>query len=238
MRSKSTAVAVAAVLTLAVPALLVGPGAADVATDAAAASNETTTVSVSGTGEAVAEPDRALLSLSVTARGDTSAEATDRLAENVSTLRSTLDGAPAVETVRTVDFRVSEVRGNGTTRFVARQAFEATVTDVDAVGDVIDAAVGTRPTAVDGVAFELSAERERSVRATAIDRAVADADADATAVANSTGLALDGLRSVSVDGGGGGVFLEDRSAGTVIDPGPVTVRVTVRATYDATADGT
>lgn len=124
---------------------------------------------------------------------------------------------------------------NDTRSYVARQSFRIAVNDTDAAGRVIDLAVGNGATEVDGVEFTLSDERRREVRGTAIDRAVSDARSQAEAVASSTGLSVGDVRSVSVGGGGFvGVRGDAAGGGTVIEPGPVTVSVSVGITYNAT----
>lgn len=205
------------------------------------ANDSSASITVSGTGDASAEPDRALVFVAATATADSSSAAAERLAANVSDLREAFgDGnGTAVEQIRTTGYNVFERRENGTVSYVARQSFELTVTDTEAVGDVVDRAVDAGATEVEGVAFTLSRERHREVRATAIDRAVADARAEAEAVAASTDLALDGVRSVSTDEPGfGPVSAAEETAdrgGTVIDPSPVRVTASVRITYNATS---
>jgi uncharacterized protein YggE len=155
-----------------------------------------------------------------------------RLAANVSTLRGALeDPNLSVESVRTTGFQVFSQRENGSTVYVARQSFAVTTTDPQAAGDVVDAAVAAGPTEVDGVAFALSDERQREVRAEAIDAAVTDARAQAAVLADSAGLTLGEVRSVSTGGGFDGPvrFAE----ATDIDVSPVSVSASVQVTYNA-----
>lgn len=190
------------------------------------------TVSVSATGTAAADPDRAVVSLATSARAPTAGAATDGLAANVSALRGALaDPNLSVESVRTTGFQVFSQRENGSTVYVARQSFAVTTADPQAAGDVVDAAVAVGPTEVDGVAFALSDERRGEVRAEAIDAAVTDARAQAEAVADSSGLALGEIRSVSTGGGFDGPvrFAE----ATDIDVSPVSVSASVQVTYNA-----
>lgn len=190
------------------------------------------TVSVSATGTATAEPDRAVVSLATSATAPTAGAATDRLAANVSALRDALDDPNlSVESVRTTGFQVFSQRENGSTVYVARQSFAVTTTDPDAAGDVVDAAVAVGPTEIDGVAFALSDERRRDVRAEAIDAAVTDARAQAEAVADSAGLTLGEIRSTSTSGGfDAPVRLAEA---TDIDVSPVSVSASVQVTYNA-----
>lgn len=243
MRRELTAITLAGLLVaglLAVGLAGATPAPALETGQESAANDTAATVTVSGTGEASAEPDRALVHVAATATGDSPSAAAERLAANASSLREAFTGGndTAVARVRTTGYHVSEQRENGTSTFVARQSFELTVTNTSAVGAVIDRAVASGATAVEGVAFTLSEERRREVRATAIDRAVTDARAEAEAVASSTGLSLGDVRAVSTGGPGVGPVTPVAEAadrgGTVVEPSPVRVTATVRITYDAT----
>jgi len=230
MDQKLTAIVLATVL-LTSGLGLVGGGVAQTG-NAPTQAGADATVSVSATGTATAEPDRAVVSLATSATAPTAGAATDRLAANVSALRDALDDPNlSVESVRTTGFQVFSQRENGSTVYVARQSFAVTTTDPDAAGDVVDAAVAAGPTEVNGVAFALSDERRRDVRAEAIDAAVTDARAQAEAVADSAGLTLGEIRSISTSGGfDGPVRLAEA---TDIDVSPVSVSASVQVTYNA-----
>lgn len=207
-----------------------------------------TTITVVGTGEVTAEPDRATVTLGVAATGENSTAAAERLAANASELRSALEDSPVVAEVRSTDYNLREHRPDrppepSTEReseerqFVASQSFEVVVDEPADAGRAIDLGVANGATEVRGVAFTLSEERHREVRADAIDRAVTDADAQAEAVANSTGLTLGEIRSVrSQQRGFGPVHTEQADAaalGTQVDVRDVTVDASVEVTYDA-----
>lgn len=236
MDRKLTAVALATVLVTSGLGL-VGAGAVGgpaLAQTGNTASQTTTgaTVSVSATGTAAAEPDRAVVYLATSATAPTAGAATERLAANVSELRDALESSNlSVESVRTTGFQVFSQRENGSTVYVARQSFEVTTTDPEAAGDVVDAAVAAGPTEVDGVAFALSEDRRQNLRAEAIDAAVTDARAQAEALADSADLTLGDVRSVSTGGGFDG---PTRLAETTdIDASPVSVSASVQVTYNA-----
>ncbi|WP_436908446.1 SIMPL domain-containing protein [Halosimplex marinum] len=201
------------------------------------AGNQASTVTVSATGTATAEPDRAVVDLAATAEADNATAATERLAENVSTLRDALtDGNLSVESVDTTSYSVFQRTDNGTTTYVARQSFAVTTTNTSEAGAVIDTAVASGATEISGVAFAISDERRQDLRADAIDEAVDDARAQAEAVADSTGLTLGEVRSVSTGDGSGFLVERTADAGTTVEPSPVSVSATVEITYDATAD--
>jgi uncharacterized protein YggE len=244
MPRELSAIALGALLVLSV--LTVG-GTAVQSQAIQAAGNHTAnaTISVSGSGAVTTEPDQAVVFVAVSARADTAADATSQLATNVSTLRSALEDAGLdADDVQTTDFQVFETqrdpgaerRGGNATVFVARQGFELTVDDPDDAGRIVDVAVGNGTDTVRGVTFTLSEDRRQELRATAIDRAVGDARDQADALADSTGLTIQNVKSVSTSDAR--VFAAERAvadsgAGTDIDSGPVTVTVTVDVTYRA-----
>ncbi|WP_435346686.1 SIMPL domain-containing protein [Haloarchaeobius sp. HRN-SO-5] len=213
-----------------------GPRVAPDARQQAAPGDGTATVTVSGTGEASAEPNRALVFVAVTATGDSASAAADGVAANASWLRSALASSRLVDEVTTTDYRIFERRNDdGTRTFVARQSFEVTVPDPDDAGAVVDLAVDSGATEVNGVAFTLSRSRYESLRERALERAVEDARDQAEVLAASTDLALENVRRVVRDDPS---FVPRQelaaTSGTVVDPGPVTVTASVTVTYNAT----
>lgn len=261
MNLKLTAVTLASVVVLSVIGAA-GAGAlgavdAQAGNDAQTGDDASATVSASATGEVSAEPDRAIVHVAVTATGENASVATERLAENVSTLRDTLDDDNlSVVNVETTGYHVGpqedrrderaergEERGadqadNRT--YVARQSFAVTTDDVEGAGPIIDAAVNGGANEIHGVQFTLSEERRQELRADAIDNAVTDARAQAEAAASSTGLTLGAVDSVTVNAGPSPFLFEtvesDVGGGTNIDPSPVTVSASVDVTYNATND--
>ncbi|MFB6152558.1 MAG: SIMPL domain-containing protein [Haloarculaceae archaeon] len=232
MERKLTAVVLASVMLLSVLGAT-GAGtlaaANHAANTAANTAGNAATVSASATGEVTAQPDRAVVHLTVSADGSNASEATDALDADVSMLRRALDDENlSVQSVRTTGLAVRE---GGDAGYVASQAFAVT-TDADAVGDVVDVAFDSGADEVTATEFTLSPERERALQREAIERAVANARFQAEVVANSTGLTLAGVHSVSVSG------VSDASAmlrnGTAVAPEPVTVSATVAVTYNAT----
>jgi uncharacterized protein YggE len=237
MDRKLTAIALATILVTSGLGLV---GAGAVGGDVAQAGNATgqttagATVSVSATGTATADPDRAVVSLATSATAPTAGAATDRLAANVSTLRGALeDPNLSVESVRTTGFQVFAQRENGSTVYVARQSFAVTTTDPGAASDVVDAAVAVGPTEVNGVVFTLSDERRRELRTEAIDAAVTDARVQAEALADSSGLTLGEIPSISTGGGFHGPAPVRLAEATDIDASPVSVSASVQVTYNA-----
>lgn len=210
-----------------------------------AAGSAGATVSTSGSGQASAEPDLAVIHATSVARADDPATATDRLARNVSALRNALDEENVSDDqIRTTNYDLSDAserRGPGLppneTSYRAQQTLAIEVTDVERVGAIVDVAVANGATGIRGVQFRLSEERERDLRTRALERAMTDARTRATTLASSEGLQITGVQAIEAGGSPGRPVLEadaSAGAGTTIDPGPVSVDATVQVTYNAT----
>lgn len=209
------------------------------------------TIRVSATGQVEADPDRAILRVAAVATADSANVARERLAENVSSMRASLSEANVSDDqIRTVAYDIfqEEDRDPETGERVsgpyrATQAFEITVTDVDRIGPVIDAAVDGGANRVDDIQLTLSEETSRQLRAEALTEAMANARSDADTVANASDLTIVNVHSVDTADFG----FEPRrtdvvteaaadAGGTQIDSGPVTVTASVTVVYNATAD--
>ncbi|MFC4551397.1 MULTISPECIES: SIMPL domain-containing protein [Halorussus] len=242
--------------TLAVALLLVTAGCAGsldpTATANAQEQNATAdgqTISVSASGQAEAEPNQAILRVSVVAEGDDVNAIRQQLAENVSQLRAALENASVSDDqIRTVAYNIDQ-RYYTTTEKPGRQpefrgvhAFEITLSNVDRVGRIIDVAVSNGANRVDGVELTLSEERRREVRADALRDAMNNARGNADVLAQSANLSVTGVHSVST---GDVSFSPVRAtvtesgaasdAGTNIESGPVTVSAQVQVVYNATS---
>ncbi|MFB6135693.1 MAG: SIMPL domain-containing protein [Halobacteriaceae archaeon] len=251
MRHTLATATVAVALVVATAGCL-GAAAAPTATDATAA--DLPTVSARGTGTATADPDLAVVSVAVDVTADTAAGARSETAAGVADVRAALrdlgldDDAVTTRyySLRQVRDRVSVATGGDAgaatarespddetrTRLRYRAVHALTVeTTPDRAGEVVDAGA----TRVDGVQFTLSAAARETLREEAVAAAVDDARADAAAAAAAAGASLGTVRTVAVDGGYGyPVPYADAAAergATSFAPGPVTVTVTVHATY-------
>ncbi|WP_435097241.1 SIMPL domain-containing protein [Halorubrum sp. N11] len=246
-RKLATAVGVALLVALAGCSGLVGStgnGGVDAGDESALERN----IEVTADGEATAEPDRATIRVAVTATGNDSAAVRDELSASDEAVRAALtDWGLDEDDIRTdrYDVRESyETRENpDQTRYQGIHRYAIALDDVDAVGEVIDVAVDAGANEVQRIEFGLSEEREREVRETAIENAMANAEADATVLANSSGLELAGAYSVSTANGGVTPYrVSDAAmaaeggadgAATGIETGDVSVRVSVNVVYAA-----
>ncbi|ACM57874.1 SIMPL domain-containing protein [Halorubrum lacusprofundi] len=246
-RKLATAVGVALLVALAGCSGLVGStGTAGV--DTGDKSTLDRNIEVTASGEATAEPDRATIQVAVTATGNDSAAVRDELAAGDEAVRAALtDWGLDEDDIRTDQYDVREsyeTRENPErTEYQGVHRYAIALDDVDAVGEVIDVAIDAGADEVQRIEFGLSEEREREVRETAIENAMANAEGDATVLADSSGLELAGAYSVSTANAGvtpyrvsdAAVMAESDGAGaaTGIETGDVSVRVSVNVIYAA-----
>lgn len=202
------------------------------------------TVDVSATGTVTAAPDLAVVRLAVEARADSADAARDQAAADVASMREALrELGIADDAVRTTSFFVGPEYdygqdGRELVGYRAVHAFEVEA-GVDEAGEVIDAAVGSGATQVQGVQFTLSAETRGELREEALAGAVSNARADAETVASASGVSLGRLHSASTANVGYPrpiPYAAEASGGdgasTVVEPGPVEVTATVQVSYE------
>ena len=250
-RKLATAVGLALLVALAGCAGFAGsPGAAGSGANAAPGEGPALdrSIEVTADGEATAEPDRATIRVAVTASGNDSAAVRDELSAADESVRAALtEWGLDEDDIRTDRYGVREsyeTRDDPErTTYQGVHRYAVTIDDVDAVGEVIDVAVDAGADEVQQIEFGLSEEREREVRAAAIENAMANADDDAAVLANSSGLEVTGAYSVSTAdagitpyrvtedamaaGGDGG------NAATGVETGDVSVQVSVNVVYGA-----
>ncbi len=253
MLRRNALLALAAVLTA---TLVVGASVAAVglaasdgvpASDVSATANdETRTVAVSGSAEIEAEPDRAVVHLSVESTADGAEAARAQVAENVSELRTALrDQGIASDRIRSTGFSIREDRPREREKtdaeptYRAEHRIEVVLDDIDRVGTVIETVAKTGGARIHGVEYTLSDERRQELRQEALRKAMSNADLEAQTIAESAGLTLAGVHSVStsdtrVHTAHREVAMASDASATDLDPGPVTVKATVNVEYNAT----
>ncbi|MFB6201536.1 MAG: SIMPL domain-containing protein [Halorhabdus sp.] len=243
MRTNKLLLATIAAVVVALAAV----GVATAVSPTAQADGPTRQIDVAATGDVSAEPDRAVLRVGVVATADDAASARDRVAQNVTTLRSTLAemGIPD-DQIETAYYDIGqrnekpETAGSGTYRAV--HAFEITLTDTGRVGEVIDGVVDSGANRIQGVSFTLSDDRRRSLRQQALQKAMTHARSEAATLAESANLTLAGAASISASDVHVRSYEVERAmmsanaggTGTTIESGPVDVSASVQVVYNAT----
>ncbi|WP_255170314.1 SIMPL domain-containing protein [Natrononativus amylolyticus] len=197
------------------------------------------TIEVSASGTAETDPDRAVATVGVEARGDTADEVRDELVEGAERLRETFaDLEIPDDNVRTGRYNIRERRQG--TGFEGSHSFSVEVDDVDRVGEVIDAAVDAGADDVGRVNFTLQPETREALRNEALDDALDGADAEAEHIAANRGVEITGTRSVSTSDvsvspvrydAAHDVAADDAETSTEIDSGQVSVTATVTVVY-------
>ncbi|MGM0399254.1 MAG: SIMPL domain-containing protein [Halobacteriota archaeon] len=210
-------------------------------------SQSSETITVSASGEAQAQPDKAVLRMAVEADDTDVTEARSTVAEDVSSVKEALAEMGIDEDqIRTTDYRIYEDdRRDRTTDedsqpvYRVRHVLTVDVNETDQVGEVIDTAVDAGVTSVHDVRFTLTSETERTLKNEALENAMDDADTQAGTLAGSADLQIDGVSTVET--GSSGVprpvyameAAADGDAATDISSGPVTVSAQVTVTYAA-----
>ncbi|QLK24890.1 SIMPL domain-containing protein [Natrinema zhouii] len=199
-------------------------------------------ITVSASGEVEAEPDQAVVSVGVEASGESADAVTEALSSGADGLRAAFDdlGIPE-ENVEEGQYRVYPARGRNADGFEGRHSFRVTVTEVDRVGEVIDAAVEAGADDVGHVSFTVTEETRSELRKDAIDAALSNADDEASHIADNREVELEGTTAVTT----GDVQVhsvrretaatDDAASGgappTEIDAEPVSVSASVTVTY-------
>ncbi|SEQ95357.1 SIMPL domain-containing protein [Natrinema salaciae] len=198
-------------------------------------------ITVSATGEVDADPDRATISVGVQATGESADAVTDELATGAEQLRAAFDdlGIPE-ENVEEGRYRVHPAHGRDADGFEGSHSFEVTVTDVDRVGEVIDAAIEAGADDVGRVNFTLQEDTRSTLRKEAIDAALGSADEEASHIADNRNVELEGTTAVTTNDVAvhpvretlsSGDAAEDAAPPTEIEADPVSVSASVTVTY-------
>lgn len=231
-------VALATVLTVSAGAVLAAEGSSGDSTDRR-------TITVVGSGDVSAEPNAAEVRLSVTAQGADAASVSQELATGAEQLRETLGDFGLDEAdIQTQGYTVHEDQRSreqpNRTVYRGEHTFTVTLSDVDRVGALIDAAVGGGADDVGGVHYTLSEDRRDQLRDDALNAAIEEARGEASVVGQASGLSVGTVRHASTQSNDvqpyrAEVTMDSGGGGTELDPQDVTVSATVEVTFDATA---
>lgn len=203
-------------------------------------------LSVSGEGDARAEPDLAVVTVGAAAIAPSAeaamADVNRRVAGVIDAVRSVGIAERDIQTSGIAlqpiqrprpgpDQAPPEIEG-----YRASNSVVVTVRIVSRAGLVLDAAMANGANQVGGLRFALSDPEE--ARARALDKAVRNARAQAEVMAQAAGVRIEGVISMSDEGGAprpipaaGVVELRAAEAPTPVQPGELTVHARVRVTY-------
>lgn len=167
--------------------------------------NRLTTVTVSGDARVMAEPDTAIVSISVVTQNRNAVEAQQQNASQTTAVINALKrAAGSGAEIKTSGYALvpqrvyKENQPPTITGYEARNSITVTLNDLTRVGAVIDAAAQAGANNIDGVSFSLRQDR------TARGRALAEATLEAIGKANTLAQTLGGrvVRIVAVQEGG------------------------------------
>ncbi|HKK94676.1 MAG TPA: SIMPL domain-containing protein [Longimicrobiales bacterium] len=226
------------VLLGAAPACAAGPAASGAPAAmgvAAPVSVDTATISVSAEASASVTPDRARLRFAVETEADSAAWATRLNADATqAAIAAVRELVGEDDDVSTTGFSVSPIYSRDgdrrVTAYRTTNALVVTLTDIDLVGPVIDAAVGAGANRVDGLEFYAADSQEAYMDALA--RAVERARAEAEVMAAAAGGTLGRIVSLQSNRSGqpvARVMAEGMAmSATPIEPGDQSVGASVR----------
>jgi uncharacterized protein len=200
-------------------------------------------LTVLGTGREVLPPDTADVTLGVSLRGAGASEVAQGASSAMTAVVAALTEAGIAEdAIQTTQLSLSPVYDYETepppiVGWEAANMVRVTVSDIDAVGDIVDAAVQAGANRIDGISFRV--DDQSAAEAAARAAAVADASVKAGELAAAAGLELTGIISLSeIAGSSTEVVLEgqgDTTGGpgfaTPVLPGTVDVIVSVSVAY-------
>ena len=222
-------------------------GTAQQATDAAAGGGDSgRTVTVTGSAEMQAAPDRAVIEASVEATGDSAAAVRDALSTRSDSLRQALRNAglddDQLTTGRFAIHPQYNRREPGAepeqTGYEGTHTTTIEVDDVGTTGDVIDTAIDGGADSIGRIEYTLSASTRESLREDALKAAVDTARDEADVLAARVDSQVVSVQQLNAAGGGLSPtyerydVAEEASVGsTELQPDDVTVSASVEATY-------
>ena len=165
---------------------------------------EVTTLSIVGVGQVYYTPDEAMVTFRALGQGDTAEEALSMSASKASAIIDALKGLGIKdEDIKTSGINVYprydyEVKPPRIVGYEASYTIVVRIRDIDLVGKAIDAAFSAGADGMYGVQFTISDEKRAELTQQAIRAAVEDAEEKAKIVAESLGMEVVGIKSVSL----------------------------------------
>jgi len=160
------------------------------------------TILVSGSGTASDQADEATVILGVQTEGETASEASRQNAELMTSVINAIKNLGLTEEdMKTVSYSIYPVYSKDDyTQIVGYRVINTIsvkVTDINLVGAIIDAATENGANRIQGVSFGLSAEKREELKRQAYLSALKDAESKASLIAETLGLTITGVYSVS-----------------------------------------
>ncbi|MFB6233694.1 MAG: SIMPL domain-containing protein [Haloarculaceae archaeon] len=215
-------------------------------TQATGSGSTTDTITVTGSAEKRAAPDRAVVEVSVEATGSSATAVRDELATQSEQLtQALLSSGIAEDQITTDQFSIRERReppreGEKPAQpvYYGTHSFTIDIDNVNQVGSVIDTAIGGGADSVDRIEYTLSESKRTDLRQQALETAVSNARSEAELLAAQVDSRIVDVRQVTTSGGGVSPrFVEtaaalDSGGSTELQPGDVTVSAQVEVVYE------
>jgi uncharacterized protein YggE len=201
------------------------------------------TITVNGTGTVTIEPDSAVITLGVDVSGDTLVKAQTDSATKMKSVLDTLKAADVPDDlIQTTNYSINVVNefddnGNlkGVSGYQVTNQVQATITDLDGLGALIDELVANGANSINGIQFMASDATEALSQARLL--AVADAKAKASELAKAAGGKLGEIISITESSIGAGPIAKGAftaaqdAATTPIQTGSLQIQISVTITY-------
>lgn len=201
---------------------------------------------VNGVGQVYLTPDIAYIYIGVHTEGATASDAVDANKEQTTAVIDSLKAAGVDDKdIRTTNFSIwpsQQYAPDGTvsgTVYMVDNTVYIVVRDLDGLGDLLDSAIDAGANSINSIQFDV-ADKTAAVK-DARSKAVEDAKTQAEELANAAGVSLGEIQSISFydsspypisegKGGGGGVAYAE--AAVPIQPGQLSISVSVNITYE------
>lgn len=204
------------------------------------------TLNVNGLGQVFLTPDIAYIYVGVHSEGAVASEAVERNKQQTSEVITALKNAGVdSKDIRTTNFSIwpsQQYSPDGTlngTLYMVDNSVYVVVRDLDGLGDLLDKAISAGANSINSIQFDV-ADKSKAVEE-ARTKAVEDAKKQAVSLADAAGVSLGSIQNISFydsspypmfegKGGGGGMAMDAASA-VPIQPGQLTIAVSVNLTY-------
>ncbi len=203
-------------------------------------------LNVNGLGQAFLSPDIAYIYIGVHTEGASASEAVSANKDQTNAVMEAIKSAGVdAKDIRTTNFSIwpsqqysPEGVATGTIYIVDNQVY-ITVRDLDKLGDLLDDTISAGANSINSIQFDVADKSEALKEARA--NAVENAKTQATELAGAAGVELGDIQSINFydsspypifegKGGGGGFAVADASV--PVQPGQLTISVTVSLAYE------
>lgn len=207
-----------------------------------------TLFTVSGTGEATAVPDTAMVSLGVTKTASTVEEAQNQVNETINTITKDLKQLGIEEKdIKTSNYNVNPnydyTSGKNTvTGYTVNANLDVKVKDIEKANKAVDAATKDGANQIGNVQFVLNDEKKKELENQARKKAIDEAKEKAKSISDAAGIKLGKIINIQESGENPTIYpmaearaLDMKSAGgepTQLNPGENKVSITVSLSYE------